>query len=212
MKHIKDINQFVNEQLFKRYTDAFGGQFLGSPKAGESGASGPAVDVKTERSDETSCPDYNCWSHFGKEAFWNGTSKINGRTVPKITINKTPTMFSISYDGPASGFLLKHAKGGKGDTIHQLMNVLTLELNEYLKTVTAKPDVANIKMEMSGNKLSVTVPLKSTLDHYTIARRGGLGHGGDFTGLLKYKGKKGYEEAKHKSGNLTEKFATFLSD
>jgi len=211
MKHIKNIDQFINEQLFSdanRFSQLLG---LGG-SASQQGASGGAV-VSTSRNDETSCPNYDCWTHFGKEAFWNGSSQIGGRAVPKITIQKTPTSFDISYDGPASGFLLKHAKGGKGDTIHQLLNVLTLELNEYLKTISVKPDVKNIKMEMMGSKLSVSVPLVKVPEgtHYLIARRGGLGHGGDFTGLMKYKKMEGYEEAKHKSGNLTEKFVTVIS-
>jgi len=213
MKHLKSIDQFINEQLFGD-AEAFKKFFMASGESGSTGASpGSNVEVKSERNDENACPNYDCWTHFGKEAFWNGSSKINGKPVPKIVISKTPMLFSISYEGTSSGFLLKHAKGGKGDTIHQLLNVLTLELNEYLKTITAKPDVANIKMNLTTNKLTVDVPLKATAgDHYTIARRGGLGHGGDFTGLMKYKGKKGYEEAKHKSGSLTEKFVTYISD
>ena len=67
-------------------------------------------------------------------------------------------------------------------------------------------------MELVGTRLNVDVPLVKVPEgtHYLIARRGGLGHGGDFTGLLKYKGREGYEEAKHKSGNLTEKFVTVI--
>lgn len=216
MRYIKSIDQFINEQLFSdanRFAKLLG---LGGGEAGASDATGsdsPSGPVSTSRNDEASCPNYDCWTHFGKDAFWNGTSQIGGRTVPKITIQKSPTSFNINYDGPASGFLLKHAKGGKGDTIHQLLNVLTLELNEYLKTISVKPDVKNIKMEMVGSKLSVSVPLVKVPEgvHYLIARRGGLGHGGDFTGLMKYKKMEGYEEAKHKSGSLTEKFVTVIS-
>lgn len=212
MKHIKTIKQFINEQLFSdadRFSKLLG---LGATSSA-TGSSQNVALVSTSRNDESSCPDNDCWTHFGKEAFWNGTSQIAGRAVPKITIQKSPNSFDITYDGPASGFLLKHAKGGKGDTIHQLLNVLTLELNEYLKTVSVKPDVKNIKMEMMGSKLSVSVPLIKVPEgtHYLIARRGGLGHGGDFTGLRKYKGMEGYEEAKHKSGRLTEKFVTVIS-
>ena len=120
---------------------------------------------------------------------------------------------AVPQNGSPEMRILKHAKGGKGDTIHQLLNVLTLELNEYLKTISVKPDVNNIKMELIGSKLSVSVPLVKVPEgtHYLIARRGGLGHGGDFTGLMKYKKMEGYEEAKHKSGNLTEKFITVIS-
>ena len=212
MKHIKNLNQFISEQLFSdasRFSKLFG---IGAD-IGATGSSQNSAPVSTSRNDESSCPNNDCWTHFGKEAFWNGSSQIGGRAVPKITIQKTPSIFNINYEGPASGFLLKHAKGGKGDTIHQLLNVLTLELNEYLKTISVKPDVNNIKMELIGSKLSVSVPLVKVPEgtHYLIARRGGLGHGGDFTGLMKYKKMEGYEEAKHKSGNLTEKFITVIS-
>lgn len=211
MKHIKSIENFISEQLFK--DASMFANLMGGNSSGASGASVSDAPVQTSRNDEASCPNYDCWTHFGKEAFWNGTSKIGDRTVPKITISKTPSSFTINYDGPASGFLLKHAKGGKGDTIHQLLNVLTLELNDYLKIISAKPDVKNIKMNLVGSKLDVTVPLVSAPagTHYLIARRGGLGHEGDFSGLRKYKGMEGYEEAKHKSGNLTEKFITVIN-
>jgi hypothetical protein len=59
----------------------------------------------------------------------------------------------------------------------------------------------------------VSVPLTKIQDgkHYEIARRGGLGHSGDYSGLEKYEGKEGYEEVIHKSGNLTEKFVTAIA-
>lgn len=216
MKHIKSIDQFINEQLFPDaniLAKALGFGNKSEETSTSTSTSTPSGPVSPTRNDESSCRDNDCWTHFGKEAFWNGVSKVNDKTVPKIAINKTPTAFNIIYDGPQSGFLLKHAKGGKGDTIHQLLNVLTLELNEYLKTISVKPDVRNIKMELGGNKLVVSVPLTKIQDgkHYEIARRGGLGHSGDYSGLEKYAGKEGYEEVIHKSGNLTEKFVTAIA-
>jgi hypothetical protein len=212
MKHIKDINQFINEQLFQDANILANALGFGD-KSKETSNSTPSGPVSPVRNDEYACPNNDCWSHFGKEAFWNGASKINDKIVPKIVIDKTPAAFNIIYDGPQSGFLLKHAKGGKGDTIHQLLNVLTLELNEYLKTISVKPDIKRIKMEMGGNKLVVSVPLTKIPEgtHYEIARRGGLGHSGDYSGLEKYRNKEGYEEAIHKSGNLTEKFVTAIA-
>ena len=44
-----------------------------------------------------------------------------------------------------------------------------------------------------------------------LDRRGGLGHAGDYSDLEKYRGKEGYEEVVLKSGNLTEKFVTFVN-
>ena len=170
-----------------------------------------ASEFSTSRNDESSCKDNDCWTWFGKEKFWNGVNKINNKTVPKIALDKSPDHFSISYEGPSSGFLLKHKFGGKGDTIHQLLNVLTLELNAYLNTIYAKPLLSAIKMDLKGNKLNVYVPLQKTPNaRYEIHRRGGLGHGGDFSDLVQYKTRRGYEEALHKSGNLTEKFVTFI--
>lgn len=165
----------------------------------------------SSRNDEEMCKNNDCWTWFGKEKFWNGVNKINNKTVPKITIDKSDSYFSINYQGPSSGFLLKHKFGGKGDTIHQLLNVLTLELNSYLENLYVKPDISSIKMDLKGNKLSVYVPLIKTPNvRYEIHRRGGLGHGGDFSELEKFKTRKGYEEAIHKSGRLTEKFVTFI--
>lgn len=223
MKHIKNIDQFINEQLFKDANVL--SKLLGLDKENINKDSGENTGtlstdtssvnntpVSSSRSDETSCPNYDCWTHFGKDSFWNGESKVNGKTVPKIVIDKKQDAFNMMYQGPASGFLLKHAKGGKGDTIHQLLNVLTLELNEYLKKNSVKPEIKNIKMQMSGNKLVISVPLSKIASgtHYEIARRGGLGHPGDYSGLERYRGRKGYEEVIHKSGNLTEKFVTVL--
>lgn len=216
MKHIKSLENFLNEQLFsdgEKFSDLLGLK-KGENKGGETkGTSSSSPQVKTSRNDESSCPNSDCWSYFGKDAFWNGTSKIGDKTVPKITINKSPSSFNIKYEGQLSGFLLKHPKGSKGDTVHQLLNVLTLELNEYMKDINAKPDVKGIKMDLSGNKLSVEVPLSRAplSKEYKIARRGGLGHGGDFSDLEKYKKMEGYEEAKYKSGNLTEKFVSYVS-
>lgn len=216
MKHIKSRDQFVNEQLFQD-ANKYAKLILGDDskdKGGEGEAQTPTGPVVSSRDDESSCPNNNCWAHFGKEGFWNGNSKINGKTVPKITVEKSTNSFSVKYEGAASGFLLKHGKGGKDDTIHQLLNVLTSEINPYLKENSVKPDIKSIKMNMSGKKLDIIVPLLKLNNnniHYMLERRGGLGHAGDYSDLNKYKGKEGYEEVVHKSGNLTEKFVTFVN-
>jgi hypothetical protein len=76
-----------------------------------------------------------------------------------------------------------------------------------------KPEIKRIKMDMAGSRLSVSVPLVPAPGgaQYGIDRRGGLGHAGDYSGLEKYRSKSGYEEAIHKSANLTEKFVTFVN-
>jgi len=222
MKKIKNFSQFLNEGFFDNpvlgklgsiFSTGFntGGGYLPNVETpSKSLGSEIPTSFSNSRNDESSCEGNDCWTWFGKEKFWNGVNKVNNKTVPKIAIDKSPDHFNITYAGASSGFLLKHAKGGKGDTIHQLLNVLTLELNAYLETIYAKPVLSRIKMDLKGNKLSVYVPLQRTPAHYEIHRRGGLGHGGDFSGLVKYKEKKGYEEIIHKSGRLTEKFVTFI--
>lgn len=229
MKKIKGFNEFVNESIFDKssgFLSKFGSIISGtSPSVNYSNPSDtqkkddmqkkdenpPSGEFLTSRNDENQCKGNDCWTWFGKEKFWNGVNKINDKVVPKIEIEKSPDYFNISYKGPQSGFLLKHKLGGKGDTIHQLLNVLTLELNSYLKTINAKPLVPQIKMVLKGNSLSVQVPLEKTQGvHYEIHRRGGLGHSGNFSDLTKFQSRKGYEEAIHKSGRLTEKFVTFI--
>lgn len=174
---------------------------------------GNSVEKDNSKKDENSCPNYDCWSYFGKESFWDGNNKINNKTVPKITIKKSNNLFKITYKGPASGFLLKHGKGGKGDTIHQLLNVLTLELNDYLKYENLKPEIKSIKMDLVGNSLTIEVPLvDSGNTKYTIDRRGRLGPGAiDDSGLKKYENMDGYEESLITSGNLKEKFVTVIN-
>jgi hypothetical protein len=178
----------------------------------------PVVDTnnntvsKSDRNDESSCTGHDCWTYFGKESFWNGVSTIGGKKVPEIKIQKSDTQFTISYKGASTGFLLKHANGGKNDTIHQLLNVLTLELNPHLKQYKLKPVIKDIRMDMKSNSLVVTVPLikSPTGKAFFINRRGGWGHNGDTSGLNEYKTKPNYEGlSTHKSGSLTEHFITF---
>ena len=167
---------------------------------------------KLGRNDESDCPNYDCWTYFGKESFWDGKNKVNNITVPKITISKSPSLFKITYKGVRSGLLLKHGNGGKGDTIHQLLNVLTLELNKYLKENYLKPVVKTIKMDLVGNSLTVEVPLVNSVDKkYLIDRRGSLGGKIDDSGLKKYENMDGYEVATHTSDDLKEKFVSVVT-
>ena len=208
----KRVSEQVNtDSALAFMTKQLGGDKVLNTETSSSSTSSPSnVVVKPSRDDEQSCPNNDCWTFFGKESFWNGNSIVGGKKVPEIKIQKSKTSFVITYKGTPFGFLLKHAKGGKQDTIHQLLNVLTLELNPFLKENKLKPQVNNIKMDMSGSNLSVTVPLIASPSgaEYIIARRGGLGHPCDYSGLEQYRSKPGYEEAIHKSANLTEKFIT----
>ena len=75
MKHIKSINDFLNEQLFSdanRFAKLFGVGAESSTQ-GSTGASSP---ISTSRNDESSCPNNDCWTHFGKESFWNERKSV----------------------------------------------------------------------------------------------------------------------------------------
>lgn len=158
----------------------------------------------------SSCPNCDCWTAKGKSSFWNGKNKINGKTVPEITISKSKTFFHITYKGAPSGFLLRHGNCGTGDTIHQLCNVFVAELNPYLKTNNLKPDIQNIKMTKKEKYFGIRVPLSSANDgYYVINRRGGMGHGGNFSDLKQYEKQPNYEEIIKTAGNITEKFITY---
>lgn len=97
----------------------------------------------------------------------------------KIQMSKSSNNFTISYKGPSSGLSIAHAAGG-GDTIHQLYNVLICEINPFLATTKAKPNIDNI--QVSGGKeggkstLKISVPLESSDEHYQLDRRGGWNH------------------------------------
>ena len=165
---------------------------------------------KSDRNDESSCTNNDCWTYFGKESFWNGVSTIGGKKVPKITIEKSTDMFKISYSGASTGFLLRHGTGGKGDTIHQLLNVLSAELNPHLKDNKLKPVIKKIVMNFTTDNLVITVPLIKTPtgNLWVFDRRGGWGHEGVTKDLDKYKSKPGYEYNRIKSSSLTEHFIT----
>jgi hypothetical protein len=89
----------------------------------------------------------------------------------KIQISKSSSNFTISYKGPGSGISIAHAAGG-GDTLHQLYNVLICEINPFLATTKAKPNIDNI--QVSGGKeggkstLKISVPLESSDEHEAV--------------------------------------------
>jgi hypothetical protein len=98
-----------------------------------------------------------------------------------INIDISDSNFRLEYNGPGSGISISHAKGGSGDTLHQLFNVILFELNPYLSTKTLEPDINNIKtncekLPKSGYKLSIDIPLLDSDSTWQINRRGGWGH------------------------------------
>ncbi len=153
------------------------------------------------------CTSCNCWADCGGETYWNGKS---GR--PKITVDKSDTYFSVSYDGPSTGYLIKHGKCGSGDSIHQLCNVLTYEINKYLKGKKLKPDIDNIDFEKEGNEFTIGVPLESSEKSYKLERRGRWngGEAGKQDVIDAYKDKAGYEgPVRYSAGGVIEFFVTF---
>jgi hypothetical protein len=182
---------------------------------GDLSVSNPNNTDKVPDKPKITCPNNDCWTHYGKEKFWNGVNTVSGKKVPAIVIEKTNTYFKISYKGAASGLLLKHGTGGTGDTIHQLLNVLTLELNPFLQSNKLKPLIKNIKMDLKTSSLVVEVPLTKSPSGkaYSIHRRGGLGHYGNPKDLDAYVNKPHYERHIVVSGKggwkLTEHFITY---
>lgn len=116
------------------------------------------------------CVGTDCWTELGKGNWWNGIG------VPKVTTQASDSSFLIDYKGKTTGFLLNHALKGKGDTVHQLCNVLTVELNAYLSKGKLKPDLANIVMQSSNEYFSIKVPLIVADGKWRLSRRGGLNH------------------------------------
>lgn len=128
------------------------------------------VDAELARKKAGKCDGKDCWTELGKGNWWNGIG------VPKITTQASDSSFFIDYQGKTTGFLLNHALKGKGDTVHQLCNVLTLELNAYISKGKLKPDLANIVMQSSNEYFSIKVPLIVADGKWRLSRRGGWGH------------------------------------
>lgn len=167
------------------------------------------------------CPNCNCWESYGRSNYWNGdnslfNSSIGTNTkVPKITISSSESNFTIDYKGIGSGFLLKHGKCGSGDTMHQLLNVLTYEINIFLAGKKLKPVLNNISMSKNGDYFKVSVPLIASENgkSYKLERRGGWGHDpGPSSVKNVYGSRTGFEgPVKKTGGGITEYFVTFES-
>jgi hypothetical protein len=97
-----------------------------------------------------------------------------------FTFTKTPNLFELTYIGPSTGISIAHASGSKGDTIHQIFNVLICEINPFLSSLKVKPIIDEIDYKSSkvgkNHKLTISVPLELSDIHYQLERRGGWGH------------------------------------
>jgi peptidoglycan hydrolase-like protein with peptidoglycan-binding domain len=155
---------------------------------------------------------------WSKGVFNNG----DGVKTPKITINKGNNFFDISYKGPESGFNIESAALNPGDSIHQLSNVFTYEVNKHLKDlyqkeIYVKPNMEGIEMVKTPNFFEIKVNFDETDKENAITkieRRGGMGHSATKGKSLmeekcnKYSGcKKVYTI---KSGSITEHFISYI--
>jgi hypothetical protein len=154
---------------------------------------------------------------WSKGMFNNG----DGVKTPKITVNKGNNFFDITYNGPESGFNIESAVLNPGDSIHQLSNVFTYEVNKHIKDLYQKgvyvsPDMENIQMIKKPNFFEIKVNFDEVDKENAITRidrRGGMGHSATKGKSLmeekcsKYSGcKKVYTI---KSGSITEHFISF---
>jgi hypothetical protein len=117
------------------------------------------------------------WNAAGGTNYWNGE---DGR--PKITIKFADSGFQLRYVGKGSGYAISHAKGGKGDSLHQAFNVVVCDANKYLMKGGLKPDVNNI--DSNCNKtgaiydMNIWIPFLPVDKQmkYQLNHRGGWGH------------------------------------
>ena len=154
---------------------------------------------------------------WSKGMFNNG----DGVKTPKITINKGNNFFDIIYKGPESGFNIESAVLNPGDSIHQLSNVFTYEVNKHLKDlyqkeIYVKPDMESIEMVKTPNFFEIKVNFDETDKENAITkidRRGGMWHSAaKGKGLMEEKCNK-YSGCKKvytiKSGSITEHFISY---
>jgi peptidoglycan hydrolase-like protein with peptidoglycan-binding domain len=117
---------------------------------------------------------------WSKGVFDNG----DGVTTPKITVNKGNNFFDITYEGPETGFNIESAVINPNDSIHQLSNVFTYEVNKHLKDlyqkgVYVKPNMESIEMVKKPKFFEIKISFNETDKENAITRidrRGGMGH------------------------------------
>ena len=117
---------------------------------------------------------------WSKGMFDNG----DGVNTPKISINKGANFFDVKYEGPETGFNIESAVLNPGDSIHQLSNVFTYEVNKHLKDLYQKgvyvqPDMESIEMIKKPKYFEIKVQFNKVDKENAITRmdrRGGMGH------------------------------------
>ena len=120
----------------------------------------------------------NNWKSSGGTSYWNGQK---GR--PEISIEVNDSGFRLNYKGKGSGYSISHAKGGSNDSLHQAFNVILCECNPYLMKGGLKPDIDNIKTNLSVTNricdMNIWIPFMKidSADIYQVNRRGSMNNG-----------------------------------
>jgi hypothetical protein len=119
---------------------------------------------------------------------WSDKTFVNGdgKTKPKITIEKTETKVTGTYEGPEFGFCIQSAEGNKGDSVHQLAGITVFhECGPYLKELYkagtyVRPNLKGVTLERKNNYYEISIPLEKTTEDKAITsinQRGSMGGG-----------------------------------
>jgi hypothetical protein len=154
---------------------------------------------------------------WSKGVFDNG----DGVNTPKISINKGANFFDVKYEGPETGFNIESAILNPGDSIHQLSNVFTYEVNKHLKDlyqrgVYVQPDMESIEMIKKPKYFEIKVQFNKVDKENAITRmdrRGGMGHPATKGKSLMEEKCNQYSGCKKvytvKAGSITEHFVSY---
>jgi hypothetical protein len=107
---------------------------------------------------------------------WKDKTFVNGDGIktPKITIDKTETKVTGTYEGPESGFCIQSAEGNKNDSVHQLAGITVFhECGPYLKELYkagtyVRPNLKGVTLERKKNYYKISIPLEKTTEDKAI--------------------------------------------
>ena len=119
---------------------------------------------------------------------WSDKTFVNGDgiTKPKITIEKTETKVTGTYEGPEKGFCIQSAEGNPKDSVHQLAGITVFhECGPYLKELYkagtyVRPNLKGVTLERKKNYYKISIPLEKTTEDKAITsinQRGSMGGG-----------------------------------
>ena len=121
-------------------------------------------------------------NNWKDNTFTNG----DGKTTPKITIEKTETKVTGTYEGPEKGFCIQSSEGNPKDSVHQLAGITVFyECNPYLKVLYkggtyVRPNLKGVTLERKKNYYKISIPLEKTTEDKAITsinQRGSWGDG-----------------------------------